>query len=245
MTTPMETEMHQLTARETAIGLPEILEAILFELPLQDLLVHAQLVSHTWKTTIQSSTVLQQHLFFLPAQPSTSTSFPRIKLNPLLHSSFPPWFENNTHNRYNRGAEFKTLDWNSTPKKRVAYARKEASWRSMLLCQPPVHVLSIERNLYSMGGHRRYDGSIHFKDGVRMGLVYDRAYEVVRRPVSAFSMNWDGGKEDAVILITHFTQQCESELDDDVGREFCSEAFETGLKIEFKHVKGRHTYARG
>jgi hypothetical protein len=245
MTIPMETEMHQLTAREIALGLPEILEAILFELPLRDLLVHAQLVSHTWKTTIQSSTVLQQHLFFLPAQPSTSTSFPIIKFNPLLHSSFPPWFEDNTHNRYNRGAEFKKLDWNSTPKKRVAYARKEASWRNMLLCQPPVHVLSIEKNWYSMGGKKRQEVSIHFEDGARMGLVYDRAYEAVRRPISAFSMNWDGGKEDAVILITHFTTQCESDLDEDVGREFCSEAFEKELEIEFKDVKGKFTYARG
>jgi hypothetical protein len=241
MTISKETEMHQLTARETVFAVPEIFEAILLELPPRDLLVHAQPVSHTWNTTIKTSTLLQQHLFFLPAQPSTSSR----KFNPLLHSSFPPWFEDNTHNRYNRGAEFKTLDWNSSPQKRVAYARKEASWRNMLLCQPTVHVLSIERHWYSMGGEKCQEGSINFEDGVRMGLVYDRAYETARRPVSAFSMNWDGGEEDAVILITHFTTQCESELDDDVGREFCSEAFEKGLEIEFKDVKWKSTYVRG
>jgi hypothetical protein len=238
----IEAEMHQLAAREKVFALLEIFEAILFELPLRDLLVHAQLVSHTWNTTIQSSTLLQQHLFLLPAQPSTSPP----KFNPLLHSSFPPWFEDNTHNRYNRGAEFKTLDWNSTPKKQLAYARKEASWRKMLLCQPPVHVLLIEKNRYSMGGDWHQEGSINFEDGVRMGFVYDRAYEVVRRPISAFSMNWDGGEEDAVTLITHFTTQCESGMCDDVGSEFCSEAFEKGLEIEFKDVKGKGkwTYAR-
>jgi hypothetical protein len=235
MATVTGAEMHKLAAREKVFALAEIFEAILFELPLRDLLVYAQLVSQSWNTTIKTSTLLQQHLFFLPAQPSPA---PR-KFNPLLHSSFPPWFEDNTHNRYNRGAEFKTLDWNSAPKKRVAYARKEASWRNMLLCQPPVHILSIKKNTSSMGGQWHQEGSIHFEDGVRMGLIYDRAYEVVRRPISAFSMNWDGGEEDAVILITHFTVQCESGLDEDVGREFCSEAFEKGLKIEFKDVKGK------
>jgi hypothetical protein len=58
-----------------------------------------------------------------------------------------------------------------------------------------------------MGGEERQDGLIRFEDGVRMGLVYDGAYEAVHRPISAFSMNWDGGEEDTVTLITHFTQR--------------------------------------
>jgi hypothetical protein len=237
MTIPMETKMHQLDARETVFALPEIFEAILLELPARHLLAHAQLVSQSWNTTIKTSTLLQQHLFFLPAQPSSSSR----KFNPLLHSSFLPWFEDNTRNRYKRGAEWKALDWNSTPKKQAAYACKEASWRNMLLCQPPIHVLSIERHWHSMGGEKLQQRSTHFEDGVRMGLVYDRVYEAVRRPITTFSMNWDAGEEDAVILITHFTTQCESEVEADVGREFCSDAFEKGLEIEFKDVKWKST----
>ncbi|PLB46530.1 hypothetical protein P170DRAFT_511278 [Aspergillus steynii IBT 23096] len=80
---------------------------------------------------------------------------PRI-YNPLLVQAFPPFFppihdneekatETETQTEH-EGREkeneisfsFKPLDMLSSPQKKTAYMRKEASWRKMLLCQPPV-----------------------------------------------------------------------------------------------------------
>ncbi|QIX02397.1 hypothetical protein AMS68_007914 [Peltaster fructicola] len=44
----------------------ELIERILMELPMKSLLVHAPLVCRKWHLTIQSSTKLQQKLFFVP-----------------------------------------------------------------------------------------------------------------------------------------------------------------------------------
>jgi len=50
---------------------PEILEAILLQLPIQDLLVNAQRVIHAWKITMESFVALQQALLFQPSPPKS------------------------------------------------------------------------------------------------------------------------------------------------------------------------------
>jgi hypothetical protein len=161
---------------------PEILEAILLELPIQDLLLSAQCVNHSWKTAIDSSIALQQALFFQPLHTSSS---PQLSFNPLLQKAFPPWFR--TTFGVWRGARFiDSLPWASSPEARAAFMRADAYWRKMLPCQPARIVLevvgkkNIRRGIFESNGMARFDG------GIRMGHLYDLGSEAVRKHVSSF-----------------------------------------------------------
>jgi hypothetical protein len=241
--------------RDEVLAIPELVSAILLHLPLQDLLVNAQLVSHSWNRLIKTSVPLQQRLFFSPVpspkQGSKSSRPPRF--NPLLQTSFPSWFTNKS-TRFGRGDQFVTLPWNSSPKKVKAYMRKGASWRKMLPIQPPVRNFEVVKHSHYQRGNRMQKGQVRFEDGVRMGILYDYAYETVRHPISSFSMKWqidatldeksqdaeleclgnlddeDEGEEkgwvDEVVMTTHYTFQCCRGMADDVKKEMRSEGYE-------------------
>ncbi|KAK5124041.1 hypothetical protein LTR85_002238 [Meristemomyces frigidus] len=51
---------------DKALKTPELLEAILLQLPIRDVLLNAPLVCKHWQTTITDSPRLQQALFFKP-----------------------------------------------------------------------------------------------------------------------------------------------------------------------------------
>jgi hypothetical protein len=73
--TPNQPELRQgilprpdtMSAQESVLALPELLESILLHLPLKDLLF-AQKVSRQWQTVIATSPPIQQALFFAPGQ---------------------------------------------------------------------------------------------------------------------------------------------------------------------------------
>jgi hypothetical protein len=231
-----------------ALFIPEILEAILLELPLQDLLTNAQLVNREWRTAIKSSKSIQKALFF-KADPAASSQKPRF--NPLLQKAFPPWFDGRRHYR---GKPFTDLKWSKNDEKRTAYMRKEASWRRMLPMQPPPHVLKIDKASYYMRGNRRWKGQKRFWDGVRMASLYDYALVSAMAPVSSFEVDWhlrkevDGDGDDAlgeraaighevrkdfVTMNVSWTAQCCMGMRADVGVEFKSEGFKQ-KDIRFK-----------
>lgn len=78
---------------------------------------------------------------------------PQLIYNPLLVQAFRPFFPSAheyppIQNAYDEKAtevqtqpyfSHKALDMLSSPQKKIAYMRKEASWRKMLLRQPPVY----------------------------------------------------------------------------------------------------------
>jgi hypothetical protein len=76
---------------EQVVSTPELLEAIILNLSIQDALVNAMRVNHTWHSTIKSSPRLQQHLFLAPTSPSATQNCEWRK-NPLLAEKFPAWF---------------------------------------------------------------------------------------------------------------------------------------------------------
>jgi hypothetical protein len=249
-------------ARDEVLALPELVSAILLHLPLQDLLVNAQLVSYSWNHIIKTSIPLQQHLFFSPLplpKLSTQSSQPP-HFNPLLQASFPSWFTNKS-TRFGRGDQFATFPWKNSPMRVEAFMRKGASWRKMLPIQPPVRNFKVVKHLHFQMRNRVQKGQVTFKDGVRMGVLYDYAYETVRRPISSFSMKWqidpvvdeksrdgeleclgnldneDEGEEkswlDEVVMTTHYTSQCSRGMADDVKKEMRSEEYEdVGLMWE-------------
>jgi hypothetical protein len=82
--------------------------------------------------------------------------------NPLLVQAFPPFFPlvyegdlTEEEKRQKSLFSFKRLDMLSSQEKKTAYMRKEASWRKMLLCQPPVYRdVTIFKMHHAMGGDR-------------------------------------------------------------------------------------------
>lgn len=156
--------MASQTAQHTALlEIPELLENILLHLDQRDLHVNAQRVCRQWRQCITETPSIQQHLFFLP-QPASRTSSssssskanadtdPKPRQNPLLARDFPEWFMHGrtwppdqrlrfvrTTDPYLRGFDrdqfFPVLP--RVTNHLGAYTYPQASWRRMLLLQPP------------------------------------------------------------------------------------------------------------
>jgi hypothetical protein len=117
---------------------PELLANILLHLPLVNLLP-AQRVSKAWNNIITTMPSLQRALFLSP-EPDTHS--PRF--NPLLKKHFPIWFsepDNPTKVVRVSGKGICAL-FEEEVGLSTGYAaklmREEASWRRMLVIQPPV-----------------------------------------------------------------------------------------------------------
>jgi hypothetical protein len=233
-----------------ALHIPEILHSILLQLPLQDLLVNAQLVSHDWHSAIKTSSRLQQALFLEPALGGDSQ---KLVFNPILQKAFPPWFQQPA-SLYSRGKVFTDLDWSQPDERRRAFMRKEASWRRMLPTQPAPHTLAVFKHVSMRRAGKKYQGEVEFPDGVRMATLYDFAYVTVAEPISSFLMMWsvrleidsenktvpssDGESCDVVTMRVNHTQQCNRGMPRDVGPEFRSEGFEE-LDIDLTSAQPR------
>jgi hypothetical protein len=144
--------MPSISSQDEALSIPEILEAILLRLDIQALLTDVQLVCHRWTNVIRASPSIQQALFFMPRQKVEKT------INPLLAEAFPSFFPMHSQ-PFNDGLfTVSTFDMIRTPDKKGAYARKEASWRRMLVQQPPISefaffTISRSREFFSYSQH--------------------------------------------------------------------------------------------
>lgn len=220
-----------------ALSKPELIEAILLQLPMRDLLVHAQLVNKDFYSVITTFPSLQRKLFFV-AKPATSPQTPQDEsssrfqavtchenweINPLLRNMFPPWFKNHGQFQQSGIGDLRKLDWNSSKEKTAAYARREASWRRMLLTQPPVTSLGIVKSASARHGISEYKGEIVLEGGIKMGLLFDlvEMHMINCSPVSSFALRWHkllDEQEETVLepnetkhhitLYTSYTVQC-------------------------------------
>lgn len=157
---------------------PELLEAILLHLSPQHLL-RAQLISRTFHSTIGTSPALQRALFFRsdPSIPSTSWT-----LNPLLRKHFLPFFVTPGDGVSMPGlSALHMLDWAASEKMKAAFLRADASWRRMLLIQPPPMDLHVASATDMQGGRAlgAAEPLSFAPGGVTMGLVYDIAESFV------------------------------------------------------------------
>ena len=247
--------MSSISAQVQVLSLPELTAAIIIQLPINDILVHAQRVNRNWKAAVDSLP-FQQALFFAPLPPSCGL---KPEFNPLLMEKFTPWFkttECKCSGRGNRGWQFTELEWGSSKEKCAAYARKDASWRRMLPVQPPATIFEVRQASHYQMGSDLEVGQITFKDGLRMGTLYDWAQKTVATPISAFEMKWNmappsedlepsfsmpaddpetpedtekrkrGEGPPKATMRTSYTMQCCIGMDPDVGPEFVSEGFE-------------------
>lgn len=127
------------SASDQVLYSPELLECIMMYLPERDLLINAQRVNQLWHSVITTFCSLTQKLYFQPL-PLTKDITESIA-NPILLELFPPWFrsfERDVPYTSIQRKDFRNLDWNSSKAKREAYRRKDASWRRMLVVQPPI-----------------------------------------------------------------------------------------------------------
>jgi hypothetical protein len=104
---------------ETVLSKPELVDAILLQLPMRDLLVNAPRVSKTFNIIITSSPSIQRKLFFSADQSQPTGRRRGWTPNPLLREAFPPLFENERWGM-NTFENFWELDWNSSKLKIAA-----------------------------------------------------------------------------------------------------------------------------
>ncbi|KAI1344929.1 hypothetical protein F5Y15DRAFT_410615 [Xylariaceae sp. FL0016] len=132
------------SSESRALETPEVIEAILVKVPIRTLLVSATRVSKFWNTVINTSPSLQQTLFFAPESSSDDLCYQQTRPNPFFedwihHEDAQP--EISTHLR-NSSRETDILSL----LKNDSWKYPDASWRRMLLEQPP-------RELHILTGH--------------------------------------------------------------------------------------------
>jgi hypothetical protein len=102
---------------DQVFNIPELLENILMRLPITTVLVNVQRVCKLWRDTVQQSSALQRALYFNPKQLSRSGQKSQIRhVNPYGDLISTKEHSNRTY----------------------AFDRADASWRHMLIVQPPV-----------------------------------------------------------------------------------------------------------
>ncbi|KAJ5917420.1 hypothetical protein N7466_010974 [Penicillium verhagenii] len=134
-----------------ALNTMEILEMILVQTDMRTLLVSAQRVCHKWADLIAHSPSIQKTLFFTPIQESEWGTGIQI-FNPILtktiNSSFPFNNEPDNWQDFRLSAFMMTKDHSGV----AAFTRKNASWRKMLVQQPPTPGIGILDTASSRGG---------------------------------------------------------------------------------------------
>ncbi|KAH8171843.1 hypothetical protein LIA77_08610 [Sarocladium implicatum] len=185
---------HEFQERPSAFAdiwaIAVVAENILAHLPIKDLLL-AQSVSSDWNELIKGSPRLQELLFMRPMQARdmhtmSSSGMPVRDFNPLLVEHMSPWFSGKKEDRTDPSVM--DCPWMQTAK-RPAFLRQGASWRKMLLAQPPFTVFERARRVHAMGGDSLTVTFIEQNDGVRMGLVYDNGVEFDGSGYSAVTPN--------------------------------------------------------
>jgi hypothetical protein len=127
-------------------GIAELLEIFLNQCP-PSVLFNCTMVCRNWNERIKQSTLLQEHLFFKSAEAREAVE---PKLNPMLAYFAPilvpkPSLDDAStfaEPEYAKPEALTSVPWarntSMTASTRRAFARPEASWRSMLVSQPPI-----------------------------------------------------------------------------------------------------------
>ncbi|KAI0190449.1 hypothetical protein EV127DRAFT_326181, partial [Xylaria flabelliformis] len=153
------------SAVQTVINIPELLQHILLQCDMRTLLTGARGVSLLWRDTIDSTPAIQKALFF---RPDTRNDGSEAILNPLLTETFSTFFDGQVHNEESFeelpiGGESLLVDAFSLlfdgivkgSSRRDAFMHKDASWRRMLVRQPPVTNMAVwdcESEMGRVGG---------------------------------------------------------------------------------------------
>jgi hypothetical protein len=168
----LTTEMGDKFAARSAVGgTRDLLDLILPHLDMRTLLI-SQRVSRLWRVAIQSPTI-QKALFFHGDKGRTD----RI-INPLLLELFPLWFRappashpSTWADHCNQPQALRHLPL-ADPALNKAFTCREASWRRMLVQQPPLVRLGAVQ-----GPTVWFMGMRELPNGLRMADFYDLAWK--------------------------------------------------------------------
>jgi hypothetical protein len=125
-------------------GITELLELFLQQCS-PHVLLNCTMVCRTWSQIIHESPLLQEHLFL---QPTTAREGVKVTLNPML-AYFAPILvaksaseEISCKENHVRREDLTSLPWargtSMDAPSRRAFAHRYASWRNMLVSQPPI-----------------------------------------------------------------------------------------------------------
>lgn len=124
------------SARTQVLDSPELLEIILVQMDMRSLLTSAQRVCHRWANLINKSPSIQKALFFTPIKDSEWGTDEKTP-NPLLVETFPSIFPaNGRPKRFE--FDFSNMAITKDASTMAQFVRKDASWRRMLVQQPPI-----------------------------------------------------------------------------------------------------------
>lgn len=152
----------------TVLTIPELLEPILLCLDMRSLLTSAIRVCRQWRDLIQGSNLLQRALFFkIEEKPAGSEE---VTFNPLLVELFPILF-NFAGATDPRGINDLAIEALPIGQRRVAFYRRDASWRRMHIRQPPVKDVGLWTR-DSIGGRQEKMRMVKYKGGLRMEGFY-------------------------------------------------------------------------
>ena len=221
------------TPTSAVLSTVELLEAILLRIDPVTLLVAANRVSRHWHAVINDSLAIQQALFLVPEKEVTLNVWrgedipPKVQ-NPILSRLFPAWFENTNsfHPELHHSSESRLVGdgqggmvgnerFSSLPlytqnadSDDNPFLRRSASWRRMLISQPPCRTIVANRgNVTAMAlGHAIHHRVVTTRsDGLRMGELYDITLQhFTRHKTAGFLVVWpEGGAEGYLHLIRH------------------------------------------
>ncbi|RYP41234.1 hypothetical protein DL769_011608 [Monosporascus sp. CRB-8-3] len=176
------------TKASQVLDTPELLEAILLKLDIRTVISSAQLVNRQWHDLITESPAIQQAIFFKPMDAADGAPL----RNPLLTELFPPFFDG-PNKVCSAIYAFKELAM-AREERLADYKREGASWRRMLVQQPPVRELGMWWRVSAMGGDRHTFRRERYPEGLRMGELYD----LVAKSEHGFHVFWSPLSKDAL-----------------------------------------------
>ena len=147
---------------------PELLEPILLSLDMRCLLTSALRVCRQWRDLIQGSILLQRALFF-ECEGKLAGSH-EITFNPLLVELFPILFDF-AGTPDPRGFNDLAVEALPIGRRRVAFYRRDASWRRMHMSQPPVKHVALW-TLDKIRGRKERMKMMKYERGLRMEGFY-------------------------------------------------------------------------
>jgi hypothetical protein len=149
------------------LTIPELLEPILVCLDMRSLLTSAPRVCRQWRDLIQGSKLLQKALFFEWDEQLAGSG--ETRFNPLLVELFPILFDFDGV----PGRAFNDLRVENLPigRRRIAFYRRNASWRRMHIRQPPVKHVGLW-TLDVLKGRKETMRMVKYNSGLKMEGFY-------------------------------------------------------------------------
>ncbi|KAJ5158651.1 uncharacterized protein N7500_008302 [Penicillium coprophilum] len=169
------------SATNKVLDTPEILEMILARVDMRTLLTSAQRVCRRWVNLISQAPSIQKILFFTPIKDS-EWGVGEKTINPLLTEAFPSIFPAKDTGKHHE-VHFSDLTMNKDTSTMFRFVRKDASWRKMLVQQPPVSDIGLLNVSHGMMGDHVVSSTISadkkMQESGYHGIRMERLFELL------------------------------------------------------------------